>query len=65
MMMTKMMMITKIRIQVLLYLAKIQANTDTENIITKFRINVCLWEKTHLPLPKPNISTNFSLWAKC
>ena len=22
------------------------------------------WETAHLPLPKPNINTNFSFWAK-
>ena len=28
-------------------------------------INVCFWETSHLPLPKPNINTYFLLWEKC
>ena len=28
-------------------------------------INVCFYGTVYLPLPQPNINTNFSLWAKC
>ena len=28
------------------------------------RINVCFWENSHLPLPKTNINTYFSLWVR-
>ena len=28
-------------------------------------INVCFWKIVQLLLPKPNINTYFSLWAKC